>query len=683
MPEQELFLDSLDSLEPERYELAEPAPYRFEADRRAFLAIAGGGLLIFTSTAAAQGRRPGPPESGSLSARLHMAPDGTITVFTSKVEVGQGSRTQITQAAAEELRMPVEKIRLVMADTDLVPDDGGTAGSRTTPSTVPAVRRAAAAARRILDATADNPAATLEQLRGSIPADVVVKPVADWKVLGTSTPKTDGTAIVTGLHRFPSDIVRPGMLHGKVLRAPSYGARLTGVDLPKSQNGVVFVHDGDFAGCLAPTSHQAREALDQLAAGARWELKPHPASSRLFQHLKESAAASSREPMVRSKGKAAETLASAQRKHRASYEVAYIQHAPMEPRAAVAEWNQDKLTVWTGTQMPHRVRQQLAEAFRIPESKVRVIVPDTGGGFGGKHTGETAVEAARLAKAAGKPVSLRWTRNEEFTWAYHRPAGLFEIEAALDGNGKITAWDYANYNAGTAGLDTPYAVPNSRIRFLYSDSPLREGSYRGIAATANNFARELFMDELAEAAGLDPVRFRLANLENDRIKAVLEAAAAKFDFLARWKNRKPGIGVGIACGTEKGSSIACCVEVALDRRASRIHVRQVVQAYECGAIQNPANLRAQVDGCLIMGLGGALWEEARFENGKLLTNRFAQYRVPRMADVPPMETVLLNRPDLPSAGAGETPIIAIAPAIAAAVHHAGGGRSRSMPVRLA
>jgi isoquinoline 1-oxidoreductase len=355
----------------------------------------------------------------------------------------------------------------------------------------------------------------------------------------------------------------------------------------------------------------------------------------------------------------------------------------MEPRAAVAEWEDGKLTVWTGTQAPFRVRQQLAEAFHLSPESVRVIVPDTGGGFGGKHTGEVAIEAARLAKEAGRPVSLRWTRQEEFTWAYFRPAGLFEMQAGLDEKGAILAWDFTTYNAGAAALESPYRIPHTRERFLPANSPLREGSYRTLAATTNNFARESFMDELAAAAGADPLDFRLANSDNARLRAVLEAAAERFRWKERKRNRKAGIGVGIAGGTEKGSYVAACVEVAADRDRGAVEVREICEAFECGAIQNPRNLRNQVHGCIIMGLGGALNEEIRFEHGRVVNSRFSRYRVPRFKDIPPIETVLLNRPDIPSAGGGETPIIAIAPAIATAVYDAAGVRIRSMPIQQA
>jgi isoquinoline 1-oxidoreductase len=322
----------------------------------------------------------------------------------------------------------------------------------------------------------------------------------------------------------------------------------------------------------------------------------------------------------------------------------------------------------------------VAQALRIPEERVRVIVPDTGGGFGGKHTGEVGVEAARLAKAAAHPVKVTWSRPEEFTWAYFRPAGLIEIQAGLDEGGNLTAWDFTNYNSGASAIESPYRIANQRAQFLPCDSPLREGSYRTLSATANNFARESFMDELAVAAGSDPLDFRLRHLENDRLRAVLVSAAERFDWKNRSKQTQPDRGVGLACGTEKGSYVAACAEVQVDRRQERIRVRQVCEAFECGAILNPANLRAQVEGCIIMGLGGALWEKIDFENGEVLNPSFSRYPVPRFKDVPQIDTILLNRPDLPSVGAGETPIIAIAPAIANAMFQATGIRVRSMPL---
>jgi isoquinoline 1-oxidoreductase len=305
--------------------------------------------------------------------------------------------------------------------------------------------------------------------------------------------------------------------------------------------------------------------------------------------------------------------------------VVEAREAPMEPRAAVAEWQDGRLTVWTGTQQPARVQRELAEAFRIPQERVRVIVPDTGGAFGGKHTGDAAVEAARLAQAAGRPVSLRWTRAEEFTWAYFRPAALIETKAGLDAGGKVLAWEFTNFNSGASALESPYEIAHARETFRYCESPLREGSYRVLAATANNFARESFMDELAAAAATDPLDYRLACLKNERLRAVLEAAAERFRWRERRKQRQEGRGIGLACGTEKGSYVAACVEVEAGKARGSLRVLEICEAYECGAIQNPDNLRAQVEGCIIMTLGGALSEEIRFEDGRILNRRFSQY----------------------------------------------------------
>jgi isoquinoline 1-oxidoreductase len=354
----------------------------------------------------------------------------------------------------------------------------------------------------------------------------------------------------------------------------------------------------------------------------------------------------------------------------------------MEPRAAVAEWQNGKLTVWTGTSNPFSVRQQLAQSFQLPPERVRVIVPDMGGGFGGKHTGEAAIEAARLAREAQRPVSVCWTRAEEFMWAYCRPAALIEVDAALDEKNGILAWDFINYNSGGSALDTPYRTANARVRYVPSQSPLRQGSYRALASTANNFARESFMDELAAAAGMDALEFRLAHLANDRIREVLLAATRKFGWEERKKQRRANRGVGLACGTEKNSVVAACVEVEVDARTRTPRLVEICQAFECGAILNPANLKAQVEGCIVMGLGAALREELLFADGKLKNGRFAAYRVPRFRDVPTIEVLLLDRKDAEPAGAGETPIIAVAPAMANAIFNITGERARSLPLRL-
>ncbi len=695
-------------------EVLEPVGYDFGVSRRSFVQLLGAGLLITASVTPALGQRSGGRGGGgravSVAARVHLGTDGSITIMTGKVEGGQGARAELTQAAAEELRVSADQLQLVMADTSLVPDDGITAGSRSTPSTVPAVRQGAAAARQLLVEFAAgqwNVAKNAVEIRegkavhqGSgrtfgyadlarneeglkalsqpIPSGTEVTPVAEWKVLGVPLARPNGRDIVTGSHKYPSDISRPGMLYGKILRPPSYGAKLVSVDLEpaKAMKNIVAVQDDQFVGVTAPTTAQARQALASIAATAKWEPAAHPSSKEIFEHLRKHV----REPLPANPF--ADELKGAKQVVRQTYQVGYVQHAPLETRAAVAEWNDGKVTAWCSTQNPFGHRNELARAFHLPEENVRVIVPDFGAGFGGKHTAEASIEAARLARAAGRPVSLHWTREEEFTWAYFRPAAVIDIEASLNAEGGLSSWHFININSGGAALETPYHIGKARSRFIGSDAPLRQGSYRALAATANNFAREAFMDELAAAAGTDPLTFRLRHIENSRLRAVLESAAQRFGWKEGMAKKTPGRGVGLACGTEKGSYVAACVELEIDSE-KKIRVLRVSEVFECGAVLNPANLHVQVQGAIVMGLGPALREEMEFENGRMLNASFRKYPVPRFADAPKLDIQLLNRPDLPSVGGGETPIIAVAPAIANAVFHAVGARVRQMPIRIA
>jgi CO/xanthine dehydrogenase Mo-binding subunit len=680
--------------------------------RRTFVQLLGAGILVTVTGDFALARRGGGRgQTIPIAARLQVGKDGMITVMTGKVEEGQGPRTELAQAAAEELRVSIDQIRMVLADTALVPDDGMTAGSRTTPSNFPPVRRAAATAREVLtrlaaeqwgvdagnlkvqNGTITNPSTkqtiTYGQLAGikdvgeafkqNVPSEISLTSVGDWKICGTAVSRPNGRDIVTGEHRYPSDIVLPNMLYGKVLRPPSYGATLTSIDLSKAQamKDVIVVREGQFVGCAAPTSFLASAAVKAIAETASWQTIPHPSSKEIYQYLREHARSDGRNDDQ------AEGFAKASKVLSETYTTAYIQHTPMEPRAAVAEWNDDNLTTWAGIDYPQRIQGDLARAFGLSTDKVRVIVPDMGGGFGGKHTGQAAEEAARLAKAAGRPVSIRWTREEEFTWAYFRPAAVIDCKGGLDENGSLIAWDFTNINAGGAAIDTPYRIPNARSRSVRSDSPLSQGAYRCLAATANNFARECFMDELAAVAGVDPLAFRLAHLDNPRIRTVLETAAKNFDWETKRKQNNPNRGFGLACGTEKNSVVAACVEVGVDIKRGMLEVRRVCEAFECGPIINPANLMSQVQGCIMMGLGGALSEEIRFEDGKILNATFTEYLVPRFKDIPEIDVHLVNKTDIQSVGAGETPIIAVAPAVSNAIFAATGVRIRSMPMRPA
>jgi CO/xanthine dehydrogenase Mo-binding subunit len=703
-------------LEPERYELSALPRYCFEVDRREFFRFLGAGILIvcvlkdavaFQESGGAK-QSPGESLPQEIGAWLHIGEDGAVTAYTGKVEVGQNIRTSLSQAIAEELRVPIEKVQMVMGDTKLTPWDRGTFGSRTTPEMNSQLRKVASAAREILvglaaaqwqvdrkglvatggkitDSTSKRSveyAALVKgkQLTETLPAEDPLTPATQWTVAGQSFPKVDGRDFVTGAHRYPYDQKLPDMLFGKILRPSSFGATLGSLNTKEAERmpGVVVVHDGNFVGVAAPSVEAASRALSSIQA--EWKSQPQISNKELFEYLKKHTVEGSgplESPFKFEAGSVEKGLAAAEHRLQQTYTVNFIAHCPLEPRAAVAQWSGDDLTVWTGTQRPFGVRSELAEAFRIPQDRVRVLMPDTGSAYGGKHTGDPAIEAARLARAAKRPVKLMWTREEEFTWAYFRPAGVIDITSGLRSDGTIIAWEFHNYNSGAAGIPTYYDVPNRHIEFHPVSSPLRQGSYRALAATANHFARESCMDELAHLVKMDPLEFRLKNLKNDRLRAVFVEGAKKFGW---GKVKTEGQGFGMGGGFEKGDNIATFAEVAVDKKSGDVKVVRLLTAFECGAIVNPDHLRNQIEGGNVMALGGALFEAIEFENGQILNGRFSDYRLPRFSDAPVLETVLLDRKDLPSAGAGEGSLVGVAPAVANAIFDASGVRLRSLPL---
>lgn len=653
---------------------------------------------------------PPAPEERALSEIgpwLHIDGEGAITVAVGKAEVGQNIRTSLAQIVAEELRVPAERVRVVLGDTALTPYDRGTFGSRTTPVTGPQLWRAGATARELLlelaganwrvspselalaDGTVHHPESGRSASLGELARDrnllrvadasQPITPPTDWQVAGRSPAKVNGAAFVTGRHRFASDMALAGVLHGKILRPPAYQASLQEIDVQAAQAlpGVTVVQEGDFVGVVAPDPWQAEQAV--AAIRTRWKRTLQVSQPELFEYLKASPAAEDgrHRPYLSEAGDAEVALFTAHLTLSHQFTVDYIAHSPLEPRAALARWSGDRLTVWTGTSRPFGVRTELALAFAIPETSVRVIVPDTGSGYGGKHTGQAAIEAARLARAVEKPVKLVWTREEEFIWAYLRPAGLIEISGGVDAQGHFVGLDLRNYNSGAAGIETLYDIPNRHIAYQPCDAPLPQGSYRSLAAPANHFARETLADELAHELGMDPLEFRLCNLSHPRMRAVLTAAADAFG----WGKTPPAQhGYGIAGGADKDSYIATCAEVFVEPESGEVKVVRLVAAYDCGAIINPDNVRNQVEGALVQGLGGALFESIGFTNGRIDNPNFADYRVPRFGDAPQIETILLDRRDIPPAGAGETPILAVAPAIGNAIFQATGVRLRSLPL---
>ena len=536
-----------------------------------------------------QGRWAAPDD-----AWVHVGADGSVTAFTGKVEAGQGTRTALGLLVAEELAVPPASVRVVMGNTDVSPFDLGTFGSRSMPFAAPPLRAAAAAAREVLrEAAAERfgiPSAALtvaggivagpdgapsigypELLTGvrrveKVPAGQPVTPPPAWRSAGQPARAAGGTSVVTGAKRFPADLRADGMLHGCVLRPPAFGATLRGADTAPAEAlpGVSVVRDGEFIGAVAPTGTAARRGIEAIEAA--WDRSPQPGTDELAGYLRshpidgEGFSAAFRHE----EGDVDAALAAGPVRLAAHYTAAYIAHVPLEPRSAVAAWRDGHLTVWTGTSTPFRARRELADALMLEEARVHVIVPDYGGGFGGKHGSTVAVEAARLSRAAGRPVKVQWNRDEEFHWGYLRPAALIDVSSSADASGRLTGWAHLNINSGAVGIGTPYLVPHQRIVYQPADSPLPQGSYRALAATANNFARESHMDELAHEVGADPLEFRLRHLPDARLADVFRAAAARLGRPLRPAAQRDGTGTGIAGGMEKGGRVATAAEVRVD-----------------------------------------------------------------------------------------------------------------------
>jgi nicotinate dehydrogenase subunit B len=655
--------------------------------------------------------------NGPDDAWVHVGADGSITAFTGKVEAGQGTRTALALLVAEELAVPLSRVRLAMADTDVSPFDLGTFGSRGMPHAAPPLRTAAAAAFRLLtkaaakrfglppgDLTASDgmiagpdgaPSASYGDLVAGqrrvehVPADAPVTPATAWRhSAGRPARAAGATTAVAGRKLFPSDLRLDGMLHGRVLHAPATGVTLRRADTAGAAAlpGVTVVSDESVTGVVAPDDLTATAAI--AAIDVDWDLpdraSPGPAdlASYLRQHLVHGEGRGA--AVVSETGDPDKFLRDGAVRIAATYDAAYVAHVPLEPRSALARWDGGRLTVWTATSTPFRARQELAAELGINEANVHVIVPDFGGGFGGKHGSVVALEAARLARAAGRPVKVQWSRADEFRSGYLRPAAVIDVASSADPAGDLLAWSFTNINSGAAGLTTPYRVPHQSLRYQPAASPLAQGSYRALAATANNFARESHMDELAGALGVDPVAFRHRHLDDKRLAAVLDAAAAEIGWpdshpVSDWS--EPGqTGIGIAIGLEKAGRVATAarVHVAGD---GMVTIRSLVTAVDCGAIVHPDGLTNQVEGAVVMGLGPAMFEQIDFAGGHILNASMSDYRVPRLANVPAdVRVLLLDQPDQPPAGGGEAPIIAVAPAIANAIFRACGVRLRSMPL---
>jgi isoquinoline 1-oxidoreductase len=685
-------------------------------DRRHFLKLVGGGIAILVTAGPAelfaQERRRMYPED--LNAYLLIGADGRVTVFSGKIEMGQGVLTSQAQMAAEELGVALESIDMVLGDTDRCPWDMGTFGSLTTRMFGPALRAAAAEGRAVLlnlasaklgvpkkDLTVDNGVVSVkgdpsrkvtygelakgQKIARLVDEKAVLRQVSEFKVMGKSPRRFDSHAKVTGAAQYAGDVRLPGLLYARVLRPPAHGATLVKVDTTAAEKraGVKVVKLDDLVAVLAADPEAAGTALADVHA--EWKTEPSDLDPEtIFDHVEKAA---THEEEKDRRGDVAAARAAASRLFESTYRKGYVSHSPLEPHTATAEPKDGRMTVWASTQTPFPLRDQIAEALKVDGKKVRVITPFVGGGFGGKSVGRQAIEAARLASAVGQPVQVAWTRAEEFFYDTFDPAAVVKVTSAVGADGKIALWDYSVYAAGDRGAALFYDIPNARVRAFGGTNygpqsgpsvhPFATGPWRAPGARMNVFAVESQIDQMAAAAGVDPLEFRLNNTSDARMRKVLQVVADLFG----WKRGKPGSGKGhgIACGIDAGTYAALMVEVSVDTTSGVIKVERVAAAQDMGIVVNPEGAKMQMEGCITMGLGYVLSEELRFKGGEVLDHGFETYNLPRFSQLPKIQTVLVKNDAVDPQGAGEPAIVPLGGAVANAVFDATGVRLYRLP----
>jgi len=680
--------------------------------RRDFFRLVGGGIFIFfqprdtfklLELQAQQGRSL-PTE---FNAFLQIAEDGSVNCYTGKIEMGQGAITSLAQIMADELEVSFERVKMVMGDTDLCPWDGGTNGSQTTRSFSPHMRVAAAEAKTVLMQLGSEylhvPVSQLEVKDGIISniknnkskvsygelakgkriekhldGKPELKDYTKFKYVGKPYLHQDARLKVTGEAKFSADIQLPGLLHARILRPPSHGAKLSTADVSEAEKikGIQMVRDGDFIAVLSDDRDKVDQAIVKVKAEYSFDEIKVDDKTIFDRILKADSVAN----VVRSNGdietgrKISDTVTESE------FHNSYVAHATIEPHAATAMIEGDKITVWVSTQQPFRAQETIAREMNVPLEKVRIKTPFLGGGFGGKSAHGQAVEAVKLAKITGRPVVVAWTRQEEFFYDTFRPAAVVKITSGMDKSGKITLWDYHTYYAGARGSDTIYDVPNARTTDYARGSvhPFGTGAWRAPGNNTNTFARESQINIMASKAGMDPLEFRLKNLKDEKMIAVLKAVADKFGYTSA-KNPS-GRGYGVACGTDAGTWVAHMAEVKVDKNTGHVQVIRVACAQDMGLCVNHEGTTIQMEGCITMGMGYALTEEIQFQGGNIKNHSFDTYEIPRFSWVPKIDTVIMNRKDQAPQGGGEPTIICMGAVIANAVFDATGARLYQLPM---
>jgi CO/xanthine dehydrogenase Mo-binding subunit len=703
--------------------------------------MAAGALIVRFALGQPAGDPSKPLDPSQVDSFLVIHADGSVTIYTSKVDVGTGLATAFRQTAAEELGIPVERFSLIEGDTALTPDHGGTGGSTGIPRGAADIRRAAATARQaLLDLGAkqlNRPASELtiaggdvvhtsgqrvsvaaliggKRLGLKVNPNAPLKNPATYTIVGKPILRADVTAKCTARHPWLQDLTLPGMLHGRVVRPPAIGAKLLSVDEDsiRAIPDVRVIRIESFLGVVAKDEWAAvRAAREIKATWSEWQ--GLPGSAGLDRYVRQAPVA--RDQSIASHGDVDAAWSAASKQLSATYFWPYQSHASLGPSCSVADVKDSGTTIWSAAQNPYGLRANLAKVFGIPQEKMRVIYLDGSGSYGTNGADDVAADALLLSRAVGAPVRVQWMRQDEHGWDPKGPAQLHELRGALDANGNVTAWETQLWvpdgpqgarallgpdsaamsqthgqgaGAMTLNLDPPYPVPNLRIVSHHlKDTPLRLSNLRAPGKIANVFAVESFADELAVAAGMDPVAFRLRSLTDPRAIAVLKRATEMLDWQTRLSPNPRAeegdllVGRGIAYVRYKQAEnyVAIGITVAVQKATGQIAVRRVVCSHDCGLVVNPDGLHNQVEGNILQTLSRTLHEEVTFDQSRVTSVNWASYPILRFPEAPAVQVALIDRPDQPSYGAGEATSAPMAAALANAFFDATGVRLRTVP----
>ena len=709
--------------------------------RRGLLAL-GGGLVVAFSLKAQEPARPGSlKETPLLDAWIRVAPDGRVTVFSGKVELGQGLKTALIQVAAEQLDVAPGAIELIAGDTERTANEGFTAGSHSMQDSGTAIMHAAAQVRGLLvEAAAMELGVAAESLttaNGSVRAPdgrmvgygplaaklnlhtqaAVSSPLKDpaaYRLVGTSMPRVDIPAKLTGGAAYVQDMRLPGMLHARAIRQPSVGAKLLDFDLGpiERMKGVVkVVRQASYLAVVAEKEWQAIKAMRALEAAATWqETASLPDENTVLDQLRGLPARDI--PVLTWKAPAGAPVKTL----RARYSRPYMMHGAIGPSCAVALLIDGKMTVWTHTQGVFPLRAALSGLLRMPPDQVHCVHVEGSGCYGHNGADDVAGDAVLIARAVpGRPVRVQWMREQEHTNEPYGAAMIAEVSGAVDADGNIVDWDYGVWSnthnrrpavgglmLQNAALPDPlpvpppapipmpegggernsnpiYAFPNARaVSHFIPEMPVRVSALRSLGAYVNVFAIESFMDELAEAAGADPVEFRLRHLREDRARAVISLAAEKFG----WSGGKRGEGRGFAFARYKNLGAYCAVALSLriEHETGQIRLGRVVAAVDSGQVVNPDGIRNQIEGAIIQAASWTLYEQVHFDRKRILSRDWSGYPIMRFPAVPESIAVhIVPRPGQPFLGTGEAGQGPAAAAIANAIRDAAGVRLREVP----